>query len=227
MHRHFASLTLLLITAIAGGAHAASNWQPGRHYFLIEPAAHSPPVAAGKVAVTEVFSYGCPACYQFYPIADKLKAGLPANAEMTYVHAAFIPSENWPTFQLAYYTAVSLGIAEKTHNAMFEAIWSTGELGIVEKKTQQPKKVMPSIEDAAKFYSGKAGIKAETFVTASKSFSVNMAIRRAEEYIKATSALSTPTIVVNGKYRLDVTSAGGIPQLLELVNWLVAQESKK
>jgi protein dithiol oxidoreductase (disulfide-forming) len=35
----------------------------------------------------------------------------------------------------------------------------------------------------------------------------------------------TPTIVVNGKYRLDVQSAGGPDQVLELVKWLVARES--
>jgi hypothetical protein len=31
--------------------------------------------------------------------------------------------------------------------------------------------------------------------------------------------------VVNGKYRLDVQSAGGPDQVIELVKWLVARES--
>jgi thiol:disulfide interchange protein DsbA len=35
----------------------------------------------------------------------------------------------------------------------------------------------------------------------------------------------TPTVVVNGKYRLDVQSAGGPDQVIELVKWLVAKES--
>jgi thiol:disulfide interchange protein DsbA len=37
----------------------------------------------------------------------------------------------------------------------------------------------------------------------------------------------TPTIIVNGKYRLHAESAGGTDQLIELVNWLVAMESGK
>ena len=36
----------------------------------------------------------------------------------------------------------------------------------------------------------------------------------------------TPTIIVNGKYRLYVQSAGGPDEVIELVKWLVAKESK-
>jgi thiol:disulfide interchange protein DsbA len=36
----------------------------------------------------------------------------------------------------------------------------------------------------------------------------------------------TPTIIVNGKYRLHVESAGGPDQVIELVKYLVAKESK-
>jgi len=36
---------------------------------------------------------------------------------------------------------------------------------------------------------------------------------------------STPTIVVNGKYRLNAESAGGATQVLQLVKFLVAKES--
>ena len=36
-----------------------------------------------KVEVTEVFSFGCPACNAAYPHIDKLKKDLPPNAVMT------------------------------------------------------------------------------------------------------------------------------------------------
>jgi thiol:disulfide interchange protein DsbA len=36
----------------------------------------------------------------------------------------------------------------------------------------------------------------------------------------------TPTIIVNGKYRVYTESAGGADQLVELVKWLVAKESQ-
>ena len=74
----------------------------------------------------EVFSYGCPACFQFQPVAIKLAASLPANAKMVYLPASFNPSEDWPMFQRAYYAAQALGVADKTHDAMYDAVWKPG-----------------------------------------------------------------------------------------------------
>ena len=48
-----------------------------------------PNVPAGKVEVTEVFSYGCPACNRFAPFMRSLKQGLPANAVVNYVPASW------------------------------------------------------------------------------------------------------------------------------------------
>ena len=50
-------------------------------------------------------------------------------------------------------------------------------------------------------------------------------MKRADELMKAYGVESTPTIVVNGKYRLTTASAGGYPQTLELTQWLVSKEA--
>ena len=67
-------------------------------------------------------------------------------------------------------TALSLGIADKAHEAMYDAIWRTGELGIADPATRQLKKTLPSMNDIAKFYERTTGVKAQDFVNASKSF---------------------------------------------------------
>jgi thiol:disulfide interchange protein DsbA len=85
---------------------------------------------------------------------------------------------------------------------------------------------MPSIEDAARFYQKHAGVPVDKFLAASKSFGVDSQVRLDEETIRQYGVDRTPTIVVNGKYRLQVESAGGPDGLIELVNWLVAKESK-
>ena len=51
-------------------------------------------------------------------------------------------------------------------------------------------------------------------------------VRSAEDSIQAYRVDRTPTIVVNGKYRLQVESAGGNDQVIALVNWLVAKETR-
>lgn len=225
MRSYAAALLGLLLVTLGCGAGAAEAFQEGKNYFLIQPAQRTS-VAPGKVEVTEVFSYGCPACNQFQPFAEELKQRLPANAALTYVPASFIPTEQWPMFQRAYLAAQAMGIADKTHRAMFAAIWTSGELAVVDRKTNRLRTPPPSIEDAAKFYARAAGVKAEDFLATAKSFSVELNMKRADDWIKAAHVDQTPTIVVNGKYRLTVSSAGGVNQMFELVDQLVAKETR-
>src|ERR1700693_1786211 len=229
-HRKLRSLagTLLgsawLLFGFGSSAQAATNWEQGVNYFLIEPPQASA-AAPGKIEVTEVFSYACPACYHFYPVVDQLRSSLPPNAELDFVPAGFRPDEDWPMFQRAYYAAQVLGIDKRTHDAMFDAVWKTGELAIADPRTNRLKVPPPSIQDAAAFYARAAGIKPEAFVSAANSFGVDTKVRQADQIIKRYRVESTPTIVVHGKYRMDVQSAGGTAQLIELVKWLVAKES--
>ncbi|HWX80611.1 MAG TPA: thiol:disulfide interchange protein DsbA/DsbL [Steroidobacteraceae bacterium] len=218
----FASAALvLLISASAEGA----TWTEGVNYFLVTPARPTS-LAVGKVEVTEVFSYACPACNIFLPTMHKLKQTLPANAVLDYLPAAFNTSEDWPMFQLAYCTAQVLGIDQQTHDAMFDAVWKGGDLSVIDQSTRGLKSRMPTIEDAAKFYSQRAGVPVEKFIATARSFSVDMKVRTAQDLIMAYRVDRTPTIIVNGKYRLFVESAGGTDQLIELVKFLVAKESK-
>jgi thiol:disulfide interchange protein DsbA len=220
------SLTTLLTLAFMSLATAASaaNWVAGKHYSII-PQAQRTNVAPGKVEVMEVFSYGCPACNSFRPTMKRLKASLPPNAQMVYLPAAWNAAEAWPMFQRAYFTAASLGVAEKAHDAMFDAIWSTGELGISDPQTRRLKTRLPTIEDAARFYQRVTGVKATEFVNTSKSFGVDLKMRQADGQITAMQVPSTPTLVVNGKYRINNENLTRDDDIIELVKYLVARES--
>jgi thiol:disulfide interchange protein DsbA len=222
MRRFIMARLAVLVLAFAAGTCSAQNWVEGKDYFRITPPQPTN-VAPGKVEVMEVFSFGCPACNKFQPIMKQLIASLPPNAQVVYLHASFIPRENWPLLQRAFFTAQALGIEEKTHDAMFNAVWGTGELGAVDPVTEHLKSSLPTIEDIAKFYERAAGVKAATFVATSKSFGVEAKMRMADDEIGAAQALSTPTIIVNGKWRLQ--PAGSYDQMISLVKYLVAQES--
>ena len=226
--RFAASAVFMLATVLFAGAAAhaqfvvGTNWEAGKHYFLVDP-----PVATtsgDKIEVTEVFSYGCPACNFAYPQIDKLRKALPPNATMNYVPAAFNVAEDWPMFQRAYLTAKALGVADAAHDAMFDAVWKSGELAILDKATNRPKQPLPSIEDAAAFYA-KYGAKADEFLATANSFTINTRIKQADAYVKAGGVDQTPTLIVNGKYRLTVNSAGGWDKVEQLVQFLVRKES--
>ncbi len=58
------------------------------------------------------------------------------------------------------------------------------------------------------------------------SFAVDTRVRQADQYIQDCQVDQTPTIIVNGKYRLTPTTAGGYDQVIALVKYLVAREKK-
>ena len=222
---NFAAMAAVIALAICAPASSAPTWTEGVNYFLIDPPRQTS-MPGGKIEVTEVFSYACPACNLFVPTMHKLKASLPPNAVLDFLPASFNSSEDWPMFQLAYLTAQALGVADQTHDAMFNAVWQSGQLSVVDPATGRVKSPAPTIEDAAKFYKAQAGVPVDKFLATAKSFSVDVKVRAAEGLIQAYRVDRTPTIIVNGKYRLHTESAGGGDQLIELVKWLVAKESK-
>ena len=225
--RALLGMAALLLGSTLGVATAAdaSKWVEGRHYTVLRPAQPTQ-VPAGKVEVTEVFSYGCPACFQFQSMIEKIKASLPANAQLNYVHASWNSSESWPLFQRSFITAQALGIADKSHGAMFTAIWGpNGPLAVVDMQTQRLKSRQPSIEDVARFYASHGGVTAEQFVQAAKSFSVETRMKQSDALVKAYLVEGTPTLLVAGKYRINNSMLSAATDYTDLIAYLVKKES--
>ncbi|HSX58588.1 MAG TPA: thiol:disulfide interchange protein DsbA/DsbL [Tahibacter sp.] len=182
-----------------------TDWKEGQHYIVL---AKPTPPASGKVEVTEVFSYACPHCAHFQPFADQLKAKLPAGVTFNYMPVVFNPS--WEPLARAFYAAQSLGVLDKTHQALFDAL-------------HRDHKPLRSIEDLAGFYAG-FGVDPKNFVSTAQSFVVEGNLSQGRERAMAYQIESTPTLVINGKYRLDAASAGGQGQAVELALFLVNKE---
>jgi thiol:disulfide interchange protein DsbA len=207
------SLTLVLAGLFAFSVNAAEpaakpemKWEAGKNYFVIDP---PQPVATGdRIEVLEVFSYACIHCAHFQPHADQIAASLPDYAEYVYMPAIF--NASWEPFARAFYTAQSLGVLDKTHQALFDALH----------KQRQP---MRSIEDLSTFYA-KYGVDPKKFIDASGSFEVESKLARSRDMVPKYGVDGTPSIIVNGKYRITGQSAGGYPQLIELTRWLVEKE---
>jgi thiol:disulfide interchange protein DsbA len=225
--RSVAIVCSLMLAAIAAASAATGEpkWKEGENYFLIEPAQPTS-APAGKVEVVEVFSYGCPACNKFYPTIDKLRAALPKNVAWRYLPASWHVEEDWKVFQRAFFAADSLGIVDRTHDRIFDAIWKSGELATMDLATGQMKSPLPSLADVAQYYEKIAALKPGSFLEAAHSFSVDARMREADGQIRAWQVDGTPSLVVNGKYRVTGSSAGGPDQFIALVQWLVKKESK-
>lgn len=219
------ALVAVLVCASALPAWAApAQWVEGTHYIVVDNPQPTT-VPAGKVEVMEVFSYGCPFCSQFQPVIHKLERSLPANAQMVFLPASFHPDEDWPMFQQAYFAAQSLGIADRTHQAIFDAVWKTGQLAISDPTTNRLKRPLPSLEDAARCYSQLTGVSPQTFLAAARSFGVQVKMHEADHEIEAMKIPGTPCLVVDGKYEVLMGSLTSPDQVIPLVKFLVAKAS--
>lgn len=199
---------LAMAPAFAADPAAAPTpkWEEGKSYFLVDPPQQT--ATGDKVEVLEVFSYACPHCAHFQPYADQLKASLPSGAVFTYMPAVF--NATWEPYARAYYTAESLGVVDNTHQALFDALHNE----------HLP---MRTLEDLSAFYA-QHGVDKAKFIAMANSFEVESKMQRSMQMVKAYNVDGTPTIIVNGKYRVTGASAGGYPQLIELVDWLVQKE---
>ena len=222
MTRLVLSLLAVAILLLPPSAPAAT-WTEGTNYVRVTPPQQTT-VPAGKVEVMEVFSYACPACNAFQPVIEKLRSTLPPQAQVVFLPAAFNPQEDWPMFQRAFFAAQALGIAERTHQAMFDAVWKTGELGVTTAGNRL-KDPLPSLADAARFYARVAGVDPQKFLAMANSFAIDSKVRAADAQILAMHVESTPTLIVNGKYRVIRDSVPTNQQLIDLVRYLVSKES--
>ncbi len=88
----------------------------------------------------------------------------------------------------------------------------------------EPKDELPTINDIAKVYA-KFGASSKDFVAVANSFAVSLKMKRADDMVKAYGVEGTPTLVVDGKYRVSPLKLGDMRKSIELAQWLVAKEA--
>ena len=201
---------LFLAATGVQAAEPASKWVAGTSYQVIDPPV--PTATDGKIEVLEVFSYACPHCAHFQPQAEKLKASLPANAVFTLMPADF--QERWVMFARGFYAAKALGLVEKTHQALFDALWRDNIH-------------IDSLDDLANFYA-ENGADKNTFLSTAQSFVIEGNLAQIRQREAAYGVDSTPTLIINGKYRISASAEAkiGFDEMVQIAQYLIAQESK-
>jgi len=181
----------------------------GTDYVVIENGQPFQP-AAGKIEVAEIFGYVCPACAAFQPLIGPWKAGLPSDVNFVYVPAMF--GGTWDNYARAFYAAQSMGLQEKTHEALYSAIHA--------EQTLKGERGRDSVEDIAAFY-GKHGADAKQFASTMSSFAVNAKTNAAKQFAQRSQITGTPSVIVNGKYLVKGKS---FPDMLRIADHLIARE---
>ncbi len=190
-----------------GAAHA-EEFQEGVHYERIVPAV--PTSTGDKVEVLEVFWYGCPHCYRFEPYVERWLKKKPAEAEFVRMPGVLRPQ--WELDGRAFYTEELLGVLDKLHRPLFDAI-------------HQQHRPLNS-EDALMGFFAEHGVSKDDFRKTFNSFAVETKIRRARSMAQRYGISGVPAIIVNGKYRVNAETAGSNANMLKVIDFLVKKESK-
>jgi len=180
---------VVLAASVIGSAQAqAPAPVAGRDYIEIPNGRPLDP-ADGKIVVEEFFNYICPACNSFEPSFVSWTAKLPPDVKVAHIPATF--RADFMQYAKAYYAAEALGLVDKTHRDVYEAI--------------HIKHVIPAEGDRldeekiAAWYAG-YGVSKDEFLSAMRSFGVNVKVNRATEQMQKSKVPSTPALVINGRY---------------------------
>lgn len=195
------------VPAVAAAVTADAGLQAGRDYELVNPP--QPTADPSRVEVLEFFWYGCPHCYHFEPDLNAWLKKKPDN--VVFVRQPAIFNERWGAHAKLYFTAEALGVVDKMHPLLYDAI-------------QNQRLKLETENEQAEFFA-KHGIPADDYRKAYKSFTVDTKMRQAADMAARYGVTGTPALVVNGKYRTGGKLAKTFPQMIEVMQGLIAMES--
>ncbi len=162
-----------------------------------------------KIEVIELFWYGCPHCHDLEPQLTAWVKKLPQDVYFKRVPG--LPRTEWAPMAKAYYAMETLGITEKLHGKLFEAI-------------HKQKALNPADERAAiDWMTKESGLDRKKVEEAFNSFSSNTKLSRAAQFFRASGATGVPSLIIDGKYITSSSMAGGNPQALKVADYLINQ----
>ena len=198
---------LLIIPLLACAQSVPEQYKEGTNYELITPP--QPTENSDTVEVREVFWYACPHCSLLEPALLAWLKHKPAN--VTFIRMPAVLNPSWELLSRAYYAAEDLGVLDKIHEPLFHAI-------------HEEHKPMNTDKEVISFFTAH-GVKEDDIRNTMTSFSVETKLRRSKQMVERYGLTGVPAIIVNGKYRTNVSMAGSNDAVFKVVDFLVKKES--
>jgi protein dithiol oxidoreductase (disulfide-forming) len=160
-----------------------------------------------KIEVVEIFWYGCSHCYNMDAPLNAWVKKLPAD--VTFKRVPGIPNTSWAPAAKTFYAMQTLGVLEKLHTPLFDAI-------------HKQKALDPTNEQAAiAWVTAQSGLDKLKVEGAFKSFSMNASLSNAAQVFRNSGATGVPTLMIDGKYLTSSTMAGGNEQALKVADYII------
>lgn len=162
---------------------------------------------SSKIEVMEVFWYGCIHCYQMEAPLNAWVKKLPADVYFKRMPA--LPRADWAPMAKAFFAMETLGVQEKLHTQLFDAV-------------HKQKVLNPTDEKAAIDWVTKAsGMDKVKVEQAFKSFTINTNLNRAAQIFRSSGATGVPSLVIDGKYITSSTMSGGNAEALKVADYII------
>ena len=183
---------LLLVLMLPLSALAADGPVEGVDYERIEGGAPFRPLKPGQVEVVEIFAYTCVHCAHFAPALDAWKSTLPKGVRFNYVPAAYEVDDS---LGRAFFASEAMKMVPRTHAMTFRAIHDDALLAR-----------NPTDGEIANFYET-LGVDPTRLLAAMSSPTIAARMQAAHDFAVRSKIEGTPTLIVNGQYRVAGDSA--------------------
>jgi len=203
-------MSLRKILALAASLFAlalAAHGQQNPPYGTLAPPL--PTEGGGKVEVIEFFWYGCPHCYHLEPQVNAWLKTIPQDVVFRRVHA--LPSPAWAAHAQIFYTLQAMGLIDKLHQKVFDAIHKDN-IDLANPKSRDE-------------WLARNGVDPAKYAEVEKSFSVATNMQRARQMTAQYKVDGVPRVFVNGRRYTAPEFAGD--RTFAVVNDLIAMARKE
>lgn len=208
IRREFNLLVAACALTGATGVRAAGFDVDGKFQRIVpNQPTETPP---GVIEVVDIFGYRCPHCFSFLSVFERFEKKAPDDVQVRHMPVIF--RDSWEAPARAFYTAKLLGVLDKVHRPIFEALH-------VDRRSMDS-------DDAWRKLFAEHGVSNSDFDKTFNSFAVHSMLRKSQVMQGRYGVTATPSVIVNGKYRVPVGLAGSFENMIEVTKGLIALERR-
>jgi thiol:disulfide interchange protein DsbA len=175
----------------------------GKEYIVLDPPRA---VNSDRVEVLEFFYYGCPVCYEAQPHIARYQLAMGPSLDWKRVPAV---TDAWMSFARIYYALDANGLLPRLHWPVYDNHHFDG------KRLNEEKNLLDWLNAN--------GVDAARFKQSYESYEITQKVSEARKMLETYNVKGVPSLVVDGHYVTSAALAGGVPQMMEVLEYLVAR----
>jgi len=190
-------VALAAVVSFSSGVSAEGSFEAGKDYEITAAKTKTEPM------IEEFFNYACGGCYGAETFVNGLKKSNP-NLKFRAVPVELRPA--WKIYVKAYYIGEKLNVLDQSHSKIFHRI-------------HVEKKYFKGEADMKAFFLS-LGVEDKAYDDVANSYWLNTQMRMAKQYAFKHKIMTTPSYLVNKRFKLNTKEIGSYQQVEKAVQEL-------